>query len=290
MFEPTLLLIAKIFPWIFSGWLLARFKARALEAFSRGLVIFALWGLVPLFIFLEMWGSRVGWALSGKIVGVAAAVLLLGSLGAYLLARSFARPFREICLPIIFMNSAYLAIPLNALFFGQAGVAYCIIYNVLVTLAHFSLGIFWVSGSLKEPFRNPILYAAFAGILLRASPWSPPEWAQNAYRFISEPAIKAMLIVVGYELSHARPQFAWQVFWGVLIRMGGGICLSWLLVETLSISGAARGVLILTSAMPSAVNTYILSKKYGADSAYAAAMIVAGLLLSLLVIPLALRL
>src|SRR3989344_4613802 len=115
MFEPTALLLIKIFPWIFFGWLLARFKARALEAFSRGLVIFALWGLVPLFIFLEMWGSEIGWGLSGKIIGVATAVLAAASLGAYLLARSFVRPFREICLPIIFMNSAYLAIPLNAL-------------------------------------------------------------------------------------------------------------------------------------------------------------------------------
>ena len=87
--------------------------------------------------------------------------------------------------------------------------------------------------------------------------------------------------VVGAGLAPAH-----RVAIALAVRMGGGALIGWLGARALGLAGPAAGVALVTSAMPAAVNTALLTRKYAAGPEFAAALVAAGTVVSLLLLPL----
>ncbi|MBN1383696.1 MAG: hypothetical protein JW983_02280 [Elusimicrobia bacterium] len=280
-------LVAKVIPFIIIGWILAKLKFDKAEIFLKYFIDFAMYFLFPVFMFFAMWSAPIKENLgnSGNIILVAAIIIFFGAVFALAYSRIFNMEFRNVALPIIFMNSAYLAIPLNTVFFGSMGTFYSILYNIIIAFFHFSVGLWIVSSSLKEVVRLPILYFAIFGILLNLTGNAMPTGLSRIPETLNIITLPIMLCFVGYQIKSVNFGIIKKILAAVSVRMVGGFIIALSLCEIFGLTGAVRGVCLISSSMPSAVNTYILTKKYDADSSFASSMIAVGTALSVFFIP-----
>ncbi len=220
-------LIYKVFAFVVLGAALKRFTGERGEGTAKVFIWITLYLLIPAYIFLTMWYNPLSFAYSWKTAVCAFAVVLFGAFFMWVWAWKEKISFKEHCLPVIFMNSAYLAIPVNTLLWGAQGAAYAIIYNMVITVATFTLGIWWVSkkSALSEIAGLPVLYAAAAGAALNAIGTGFPHVLGTASKMISFVTLPVMLIFVGYRLGEIKAEGFKLVIWGVSLRMLGG-CLA----------------------------------------------------------------
>jgi len=133
-------LFLQVFLYIVVGYLLASFFQRRLEASLAYFIKFVLYFLFPSLILITMWQNSAQVVATQKIVVVAVMVVISGHLWALFYSYVFKKNFRQISLPLIYMNTAYLAIPINTYLFGPLGTAVSIVYSVNITLLIFSIG------------------------------------------------------------------------------------------------------------------------------------------------------
>ncbi|HOW27563.1 MAG TPA: AEC family transporter [Elusimicrobiota bacterium] len=279
----------RVFVYVVCGWLVGRFWASRVEKALNVFVAVAVYGLVPMLVFLMMWESRVRWAESGRLIMATAGMTFGCALLALVLARGFQVAFRNVCLPVVFMNSLYLGLPVNTLLFGTEGGVVTIVFNIVMTIINFSLGVWWVrrpdKGLWGELFGLPILYATAAGWILNRVVPCPPVMSQVS-RGLGLTVLPFMLFFVGVRMARLKTG-SWQLVGaGTLARMGGGMLWGWGFAVLLGLTGMERNVLVLTAGMPSAVNTYLLAEKFESDPEFAAAMVTWGTALSAVTIPL----
>jgi len=282
-------LLLKVLPFIMVGYVLSKFRFKKSELYISRFINFALYFLVPVFVFITMWTAPLYENIrdSQYIVIVSVAVVFFGAAFARIYSKIFCVNFRDIALPIVFMNSAYLAIPVNTVLCGETGTFLSVVYNIVITLLYFSAGIIVVSGSVREIFRLPILYCALFGAVLNISGIHASPGLRSFSGILSGITLPVMLCLVGYQIKPVSVTVFRKVVLASLVRMAGGLFVALAICEIFGIIGAARTVCLVTSSMPSAINAYILSKKYNADFSFASSMITVGLILTLVIIPVA---
>ncbi len=288
LIEVVLKLVSKVFVFVVIGYFIGKIRARFVKSLIAVVIEGSLYLLIPFFFLLSMWESSADLLVTKKVALIAAAVVIACGVMAYLFSILYRVEFRQICLPIMFMNAIYLPIPINTLFFGREGMTYSVIYSLIAGLLHFTLGIYLVSRKehFLEIIKMPMIYAALAGIVLNQARVGIPQAFLHVSLGLKVVALPAMVALVGYQLNFIGRRHFKLVNVGVLLRVGGGFLVALILVRLLDFSGPGASVVLVSSAMPSAVLTYIFAKKYKADADFAAGMILVGTLLSILTIPL----
>jgi len=288
LIEVLLKLVSKVFVFVFIGYLIGKVRARFVKPLIAVVIEGSLYGLIPFFFLLSMWESSADLLIARNVTLIAAAVVITCGLMAYLFSTLSGVEFRQICLPIMFMNTIYLAIPINTLFFGSEGMTYSIIYSLTVGILNFTLGIYLVSRKehFLEIIKMPLIYAALVGVVLNQAKVGIPVVFLNISQRLKDVVLPAMVALVGYQLNFIGRRHLKLVNVGVILRMGGGFLVALILVRLLNFSGPGASVVLISSAMPSAVLAYIFAKKYKVDADFAAGMILVGTLLSIVTIPL----
>lgn len=284
-------LISKVFVYIAAGAAAGRLAGGRGEALVKKSVWTALYVLIPAFLTLSLWRNTVPFVRSARLAAAAAAVMLFCAALAWIWSAASGVPFRDRALPVIFMNSAYLALPINRFIGGVEAFNYALIYNVVATLAQFTFGVWWVSrsGSAAEIFELPAIYAITAGLALNVLSVPVPGFIAGISDILTAVSLPFMLFIVGYGISGIRAGVAGRAFIGVAFRMGGGLLAAVAAIKLFGISGAAAGVCLITSSMPAAVNTYLFADYFGLDSEFAAAAVLLGTLAALITVPLIVR-
>jgi hypothetical protein len=281
-------LLSKIFLFVFIGYLIGKIRKGFIRALVAMVIDGSLYLFIPLFFFLSMWESSADFLVTKKVAIIGISVVVACGLMAYLFSIFYRVEFRQICLPIMFMNTIYLGIPINTLFFGREGMTYAVIYSLTEGLLSFTIGIYLVSR--KEHFlqviKMPLIYAALVGVVLNQGKLGVPVILLNISQRLKDVVLPAMVGLVGYQLNFMRWRQFKLVNVGVLLRVGGGFLVALILVRLLDLSGPAASVALISSALPSAVITYVFAKKYDADADFAAGMILVGTLLSMVTVPL----
>jgi len=288
LIQVTLKLFSKIFIFAFIGYLVGKIGKGFIRPVVAAVIDGSLYLFIPFFFLLSMWKSSADFLITRKVAIIGISVVIACGLMAYVFSILYSVEFRQICLPIMFMNTIYLGIPINTLFFGREGMTYAMIYSLTEGLLSFTLGIYLVSR--KEHFlqviKMPLIYAALVGVLLNQSRVSVPVILLNISQRLEDVVLPAMVGLVGYQLNFMRWHKFKLVNTGVLFRVGGGFLVALILVRLLDLSGPGASVVLICSALPSAVLTYMFAKKYEADADFAAGMILVGTLLSVVTIPL----
>ncbi len=288
LIEVLLKLVSKVFVFVFIGYLVGKIREKFVKPLIAVVIYGSLYVLVPFFFFLSMWESSADLLIARNVTLIAAAVVITCGFMAYLFSTLSGVEFRQICLPIMFMNTIYLAIPINTLFFGSEGMTYSIIYSLTVGILNFTLGIYLVSRKehFLEIIKMPLIYAALVGVVLNQAKVGIPVVFLNISQRLKDVVLPAMVGLVGYQLNFIKWPHLKLVNIGVILRMGGGFLVALILVRLLNFSGPGASVVLISSAMPSAVLTYIFAKKYKVDADFAAGMILVSTLLSIVTIPL----
>lgn len=280
-------LIIRVFSYVALGAVLGFvFKRRGEKTIGR-LIWLALNVFIPIFILVSLWSIRAPFRPAAAVFGTALAVLGAGFALAWAWARARRKDFRDEALPIVIMNSAYLALPVCSYLGGSEAFEYALIYNAAATIVGFTFGIMAISrgNAVSDMFELPVIYCIAAGILLNLVSVPVPAAVLKANSILSMIVLPCMLMLVGYKLSEIKLHSVLPAVGGVALRMGGGLIVALACVKLLGLAGAAALVCLLSSSMPAAVNTYIMAEYYKLDVDFAAATVVIGTILSLFTIP-----
>jgi predicted permease len=221
------------------------------------------------------------------MVGYAIVVLAsCGVVGAIAL-RLLGQPLRSYLPPIAFGNSGNLGLPLCLFAFGSEGLGLAIGFYLVGSVTQFLIGPLFQG---RQPvwrtlLTTPVNYAAIAGLGLLGTGTTLPLWASNAIGLLAGMAIPLMLVALGQALGSFGVQRLPMAAGIATARLGLGFAAGYALTLLLGLEGAARGVVIIESAMPVAVFNYLLAARYDRHPGDVAGAILLSTLLSLATLP-----
>lgn len=271
---------------IVGGFLMASFLTISEETLVRVVADF----FMPLLIFHAVYRSTVE---ADEILSLGAAVVIVTALmlvvaAAYAALTGVDR--RGFSLPVMFMNSGFLGIPLMQLWGGDAAMNLIIVYDQVSTIFLFTLGIFMAAGgmharSLRGVVSSPMLWALAAGFAFRFLGVPLPGALVDSLGFAGGAAPPVAAFALGASLAHQRVRLDWHVAAGVLLRFAAGFAAGVFVARLLGLEGQTRTVVIVASGLPAAVMSYVLPVRFGTDASHARTVVVVSTFLSFLWIP-----
>lgn len=188
---------------------------------------------------------------------------------------------------LAFGNTGNMGIPLCLFAFGDQGLALSIGYFTLNSIFLFTLGSQLASGkaSMRDLARTPIVYAVPVAILMILTGTTLPTWIGNTMKLLGGVMIPLMLIALGVSLSQLRITSIRRSLGIALLRIVMGFAVGWGVAWILGLEGAARGVVVVQSAMPVAMFNYLFAVRYNNRPEEVAGIAVMSTLLSFALLP-----
>lgn len=154
-----------------------------------------------------------------------------------------------------------------------------LVYNVaaVVLLARDHETSWWsnFSNMLVKIIQNPLILASILGTLLFALPVSLPRVALNSLELIGQMAAPAALFCVGGSMAYVSMEGRYRsASVAALLKVIAMPCLAGLLSLLFDLSDQSRMVLLILSATPTAVASYIMAKAMNGDEALASGAVI----------------
>jgi predicted permease len=229
-------------------------------------------------------------------VAAFAVILAVAMLAVAFVIGRFARLDRQtssaLMLTAAFPNLGNYGLPVVVLAFGQAGLAIGTLVLAVQNVYALTLAVIIatsgngpIRSSLAQVVRQPVIYAVVAALVLNLTHVTPPSFVMSAVSLPAQASIPVMLLVLGMNLAGtSRIEQPKLVGIAVFIRLVIGTLVGWLIVEALGVTGVARGVLLVGSAMPTGVFTILTATQYNARPRFVADVVVAGTLVSIITV------
>ena len=191
--------------------------------------------------------------------------------------------------PLILPNTGNMGIPICLFAYGTEGLGIASAIASVIILLHFTLGVLLAkkSFSLKILINNMPIYGIIAAVIVLYYDWEVPGFVVNTTFLLTYATIFLVLMSLGIALTKLKV-VSWlnaSILSGVRIIIGPIIGFG--LIKYLNLTGLPAGVLLIQSAMPSAILTYLVGSMYSekrvVDSI--ASVIVTSTLMSFLTIP-----
>ena len=221
-------------------------------------------------------------------IGTAAFICLVlsGVIGATALW-ALRLPVKVFIASLTFPNIGNMGLPVCLFAFGERGVALAMIYFTVISIFQFTLGPMLASGKFQPAllFKTPFVYAALAALIVVLFHLSVPQWVVNTTSVLGQIAVPLMLLALGVALAQLRIANLGRALVVSLLRLGIGLACGWAVAQGMGFHGAARGVVIIESAMPAAVFNYLFALMYDNSPEEVAGVIMVSTVLSYLTLP-----
>lgn len=222
--------------------------------------------------------------LTGGMMAVAALMARLARMD-----RSMASAFM---LSTAFPNVGNYGLSVVLLAFGQAGLDKAILIFVLqsifsgtVAVAVASSSNASVFGSLRQIFKLPQVYAVIAALAFNLLQVSVPPFLATSTDLASKACIPLMLVMLGMQMARTtRIEDPAMVSTAVATRLVLGVGVAYGVTILLGIEGATRDVLLIQSAMPTAVFTTLMATEFNARPRFVTSVVLATTVLSLVTV------
>jgi predicted permease len=279
--------VAPIFLIAGIGFLLERRLGGSVKVLSS----ISFHALSPCLVFSQLVGSSMSASDAGRM---AAFCLLLTSIMGFV-ARLVAGPMQlgdktrtSFMLTVMFSNSGNFALPVILFAFGREGLAHASIYFVTSAVMIYTVGVFIaVHGghgfqkAMSGIIRVPSLYALAIAFIFLVTRTAIPTAIMRPVGMLSDAAIPMMLLVLGMQLKRATfPERPAAVMIAVALSLLVAPVVGMTLSTVLGMTGIARSVAIVVSAMPAAVVTTVLALEFDLDSAFVTSVVFVSTLLS----------
>jgi predicted permease len=206
-----------------------------------------------------------------------------------------------ISMSALFTNSGFYGIPVCMLAFGEQGVVYASIYVVCSSTIQATAGVYIASAGNKKPlealatvFKVPLVYAIIFGRLLSQTNMLPPEPFMKMIRLLGQAAIPLGLLLLGMQLqkiiseriserkdakasasgvekkidkvdAQVAERATSTVLNGVaagMLKIVGGFVFGLILLRFFEFDPILRNVILVESAMPTAVNAVVYATEF----------------------------
>ena len=268
---------------VFLGYLLRRLGKLDEHVFSRA----QLYVLGPALVFMTMAGSHAALSLVMKVLLHVFLLSLLLFISAQLIGYFFKSDRLEknaMSITAMFTNSGFYGIPVCMLAFGEEGVIYASIYVVCSAAIQATAGVYIASAGSRSPrqalatvFKVPLIHAIVAARILAHFDLLPPEPFMKMINLLGRSAIPLGLLLLGMQLEKiisARSRSGGRaenieerrdIIGGVsagLLKIAGGFIFGILILQFLDFEPVLRNVIIVQSAMPTAVNAVVYATEF----------------------------
>jgi malate permease and related proteins len=245
---------------------------------------------LPALAFVSILSKEIVFLDAVKVWASALLVTLGCAAAAWVLFRIMKKKHSGLYLPISLPNTVNIPFPIISLAYGSSGLFAATLYYIPNVIMIYSAGIFVAAGkgwqqNLKTMLKVPTLYAAILALLLNFVHVSVPSLIIKPFEFIGSMVTPAVVLTLGYSLSHVKITSLSTTFLASLVRVGGGLAIGFLMVELFGMTGILRSVVVLMSSMPSAVNTYLIAAKYKNEPELVASVVLVTTIISLVLIP-----
>jgi predicted permease len=191
-----------------------------------------------------------------------------------------------------FPNLGNYGLSVVLLAYGREGVAIGAVLLAVQSLYGITLAIFIASSghasvprSLREVFRQPMIYAVAAALFFNLTRIPVPGFVNSALALPSQAAIPLMLLVLGMTFaSTSRIEQPGLVSVAAVTRLVIGTLVGWGLTIALGIDGVARDVMIVGAAMPTAVFTILTATQFDARPRFVTDVVVVSTLASIVTV------
>ena len=265
---------------------------RVRDVDARTLSTVILYVLVPALVFHSVATMEFTGTTAAKIVG--SAVVL--SVAMWLLSEGVAVASglegderNGFVLTGTFSNTANYGIPLSTFAFPAVGKTTAVLYTLGFTLAVYTLGVAVAArgdvgprDAVRRVFRLPIVYAVVAGALYAALDVSAPASTMDTIRLVGDSSIPLMLLLLGVQVARSTPggqlaDLARVNALKLLVAPAVAVPVVWLLGFDDPDVGR---VVVLETAMPSAVSALMLAVEFDGDADFVSGAIVSSTLIS----------
>jgi malate permease and related proteins len=235
----------------------------------------------PPFIFLSIVDAEMK-AADMLHPALGATVVILGGIAVVgITGRVIGKKLLPYALPIAFMNSGFMGIPIADSIGGQEWVNRALIFDQMMSIWIFTAGL-WALGigaSLKERARlvlvNPCLIAIALSFGWRFFELPVPELLRAVLYLPAQAAIPIALFSIGAFLAEMKPAGYKAIAFGTLARYAIGAGIALLYNATARPDATTAGVILVSATTPSAVFSFLLSERYRVNADYAAGVVLA---------------
>jgi predicted permease len=259
----------------------------------------------PALIFDSLTASDVSGAEFGQIAVVLLLVTLalwaLGALGARLL-RLEGPTQAAFVVAILIMNAGNYGLSVNFFAFGEPGLGRASLFFTVSAVLGSSLGVY-LSARGRAPFGLalrrmagvPLLHAAVLGLVLKLGNLTVPEPLAKSIHLLGQASVPAMLSVLGIQLaetfkSQKRILHLPALGAVTVIRLILAPALAWIIAALMGLESLTRSVVVVESAMPTAVIATILATEFESDPPFSALCVLVTTLVSVPTVTLVLNL
>ena len=191
--------------------------------------------------------------------------------------------------PFFLPNTGNMGIPICLFAYGSLGMGVAAAISSLVVLLHFTVNIFLASKKfdIKIILKSPSTYAVIVAVVFLYFELEMPKFVLNTVMLLGYTMIVLILMSLGVSLTQMKVFSFKSSFISSIGRVIVGPIIGFVLIKIFNLSGYAAGVLLIQSAMPSAILTYLIASMYSPKKIVdnISSMIVVSTLMSLITIP-----
>ena len=199
---------------------------------------------------------------------------------------------------LVFSNCGFLGYPVVRALFGADAVFVASMYNLIFQILSFTYGVRQVGGDptsrqvSPKMFMTPMVITSVLALILYLInvPFHP--MVVETLSLLDRITSPASMLVIGCALA-AYPLKTifgrWHVYLFCVMRLIVIPVIVWAVLRLFITDPLILGVMVVLSAMPAATNTVLLCAKYNGDESTAASGLFVSTLLSLLTMPVLLR-
>ncbi|MBD1165651.1 AEC family transporter [Pelagibacterales bacterium SAG-MED10] len=165
--------------------------------------------------------------------------------------------------PLILPNTGNMGIPICLFAYGTEGLGIASAVASVIILFHFTLGIFLAKKkfSLDVVIKSPPVYAIIISVIFLFFQIQTPLFLENTTFLLTYATIFLVLMSLGIALTKLKFSLKDSILLS-LCRVILGPIIAFIIIYYFNLSGFAAGVLLIQSAMPSAILNYLVGSMY----------------------------
>ncbi len=166
--------------------------------------------------------------------------------------------------PYFLPNTGNMGIPICLFAYGALGMGVAAAISSLVILLHFTINIFLASKKfdIKIILKSPPTYAVIVAVFFLYFDLEMPKVVINTVMLLGYAMIVLILMSLGVSLTQLKVFSLKDSIISSIGRVIIGPIIGFLIIKIFNLSGFAAGVLLIQSAMPSAILTYLVAEMY----------------------------
>ncbi|MEA5094724.1 AEC family transporter [Sedimentibacter saalensis] len=197
----------------------------------------------------------------------------------------------------VFVNTGYVGFPVLYSIYGAEGVIYGSIFNMFFVVFVWTYGLLLFKGSLNKNeikkemlsvILNPSILAVFIGIFMMVSGIRLPAPIFSSIKSIGNITGPLSMFIIGNILSNVKIKNHfrdWTIYYGITLKLVAIPLTIYLFSLLLNDYSKAVNSVIIMTAMPASAMTSILAESFDKEKEFAAIIVSATTLLSLITVP-----